>query len=220
MRTAINVVLILVAALAVGYYLRSRGPQLAENSISVPQYADTEPSADSSTSLELPDDEPVPEGWLTEFTLTERSGREVTSQSLLGQPYVVSFFFSTCPSVCVMQNQKVQQLQNEFTGQPVRFVAISVDPTVDTPERLSEYAERYKADKDQWLFLTGDLLLIRRIGGEMFRVAVSEKFHTEKFILVDAKGKVAGYYSWTEERQFEKLKADIKKMLSEIQGQS
>ena len=157
---------------------------------------------------------PEAEAWLSRFELTERSGKKVTSEELLGQPYVVSFFFSTCPSICVQQNQKLKQLQDEFEGQGVRFVAISVDPETDTPTQLREYAARFGADEKQWLFLTGDLTYIRRIGAEIFQQPVDKKFHTERFILVDREGKIEGLYSWPEAKQFEKLSETIESMLS------
>jgi len=150
---------------------------------------------------------------MSEFELTERSGKKVTSDELKGQPYVVSFFFSTCPSICIQQNQKVQELQTMFADQGVRFVSISVDPVTDNPEALREYAARFNADENQWLFMTGDLTYIRRVGAEVFRLAVDEKFHTEKFVLVGGDGAIIGYYSWPEKRQYEKLQADIRKLL-------
>ncbi len=133
---------------------------------------------------------------------------------LHGQPYVVSFFFSTCPSICVKQNQKLKELQDEFEGQGVRFVAISVDPETDTPDVLREYAARFGADKDQWLFMTGDLTYIRRVGSEIFRQPVDKQFHTERFALVDPDGKIEGFYNWPEPKQFEKLKQRISKMIA------
>ncbi len=155
----------------------------------------------------------APAGWMSEFELTERSGKAINSDALLGAPYVVSFFFSTCPSICVQQNQKVKELQDEFASKGVRFVSISVDPATDKPEVLREYATRFQADPEQWLFLTGDLGYIRRVGAEVYRLPVDEKFHTEKLVLVDAKGQIVGYYLWPEKKQFEKLKADIKLQL-------
>ena len=151
--------------------------------------------------------------WLSSFELTERNGKQVTSEQLLGSPYVVSFFFSTCPSICVRQNQKVKELQDMFEGQDVRFVAISVDPENDTPEKLREYAARFGADKEQWMFLTGDLKYIRRVGTEVFFQPVNKQFHTEKLILVDPKGKIEGNYSWPEPKQFEALQEKIREML-------
>jgi protein SCO1/2 len=62
--------------------------------------------------------------------------------------------------------------------------------------------------------MTGDLTYIRRVGGEVFRLAVDEKFHTEKFVLVHPSGSIVGYYSWPESKQFDKLKTDIRSLLT------
>lgn len=227
MRTALNLTAILVVGIIlglVGRSMRSRtdsaGPGPNET-VYTPDVAPGEKPlvADSS---EIANDEvvhpPENEAWLSRFELTERSGRLVKSEELLGQPYVVSFFFTTCPSVCPRQNQKIKELQDQFRDQGVRFLSISVDPETDSPEVLREYAARYGADKDQWLFLTGDLLYIRRIGGEIFQQPVDKGFHTEKFVLVDAEGKIEGFYSWPESRQFEKLQTAIAEMIEN--GQS
>ena len=156
---------------------------------------------------------PTDEEWLSKFELIERSGKTVKSEDLLGQPYIVSFFFSTCPSICVQQNQKLKELQEEFKGQGVRFVAISVDPETDTPERLREYATRFGASENQWLFMTGNLTYIRRVGAEIYQQPVKKKVHTERFILVDPDGKIEGMYSWPEPVQLKKLKKRIRELM-------
>jgi len=163
---------------------------------------------------------PEDEAWLSRFELTERSGETVSSEDLLGKPYVVSFFFSTCPSICKTQNRKLKELQDEFEGRGVRFLAISVDPETDTPEVLREYAARFGADADQWLFLTGDLTYIRRIGAEVFREPVAKQFHTERFTLVDAEGEIEGFYSWPERRQFAALKDKIRELIDAPEASS
>lgn len=154
------------------------------------------------------------EEWLTKFELTERSGEQRGSENLRGQPYVAGFFFSTCPSICVRQNSKVQELQTKFAGQPVRFVSISCDPEVDRPEVLAKYAERFDADPEQWYFLTGDMKYIRRIGSEKFGLAVERMGHPEKFALVDAEGEVYGLYAWSDALQWETLGKDIERMIA------
>ena len=235
MRTAINVVIILIAAVGIGLVLRSMGSN-EETSVGARSAPPLDPAgrdADSPAvvgndsahggfegnesaagmSPGAGNDELAETGWMTEFELTQRDGTLVSSRDLRGQPYVVSFFFSTCPSVCKLQNEKLQQLQTEFQGEPVRLLAISVDPEVDTPEVLTEYAKRYKADEDQWLFFTGDMLNIRRVGAEMYGVAVDRKFHTEKFILVGADGKVIRYYRWTDPGQFKQLQDEIRSLI-------
>ena len=154
--------------------------------------------------------------WLTKFTLTERSGKRMGSEELKGQPYVAGFFFTSCPSVCPRQNGKVRQLQEKFKGQPVRFVSISCDPEVDRPEVLSAYADsdRFMADENQWLFFTGDLPYIRRVGVEFFGIPIDRYFHPEKFALMDAEGKHFGYYSWDDVNQWQALQADIEKLIA------
>ncbi len=222
MRTALNITAILIVGVILGLIGRSfRTPPQTDSGpgpdevVYEPEVAPGEQPVSDSNTIENSEviHPPEAEAWLSRFELTERSGEVVTSESLLGQPYVVSFFFSTCPSICVQQNQKLKELQDQFEGQGVRFVAISVDPETDTPEQLQEYAARFGADEDQWLFLTGDLSYIRRVGGEIFQQPVNKKFHTERFVLVDQQGKIEGMYSWPEEKQFEKLKQVIEGML-------
>jgi protein SCO1/2 len=221
MRTATNLAAILIVGFILGLVGRafrnqsaSSGPGPDDVVYTADVAPGEEPLVDSS---QISNDEvarpPEDEAWLSRFELTERSGRLVSSEDLKGQPYVVSFFFTTCPSVCPRQNEKVKELQQQFEGKGVRFLSISVDPDTDTPEVMREYAVRYGADKNQWLFLTGDLTYIRRIGAEIFQQPIDRGFHTEKFVLVDAEGKIEGFYSWPEKLQFEKLQTAIEKMI-------
>ncbi|MCC6507994.1 MAG: SCO family protein [Pirellulaceae bacterium] len=153
--------------------------------------------------------------WLTEFELTERSGKLISSQSFLGQPYVIGFFYATCPSICVRQNEKFKVLQEKFRGQPIRLVEITCDPEVDRPEVLAEYANRFDADPEQWLFFTGDMDYISRVGSEMYSIGVMRRGHPEKFALVDAKGKIFGYYTWSDAAQWQTLQQDMAKLIAE-----
>ena len=223
MKTVGNIILILVLGVALGLIgrsLRNRASQdIGPSPDDVVYTNDVAPGEEPlvADSSEVEKDEvarpPAIPGLLTRFELTERSGKTVTSDDLLGEPYVVSFFFTTCPSVCPQQNQKLKVLAEEYKDRGIKFLAISVDPETDTPEVLREYAARFNADKDQWLFLTGDLLYIRRIGGDMFQQPINKGFHTERFVLVDAEGKIEGFYSWPEAKQMEKLRKAIDEMI-------
>ena len=222
MRTAWNITLILLAGAGLGLLIR---PYLRQAEVEQPgpgdvvfrnDGSDINDDPDALSNIENPDPSHPPddEEWLSRFELIERNGELVKSEQLLGQPYVVSFFFSTCPSICVQQNQKLKELQEAFKGEGVRFVAISVDPETDTPEVLTEYAARFGADAEQWLFMTGDLTYIRRIGGEIFRQPVNKQFHTERFVLVDPEGKIEGFYNWPDKPQFKKLQEKIREMIN------
>jgi cytochrome oxidase Cu insertion factor (SCO1/SenC/PrrC family) len=153
--------------------------------------------------------------WTRTFSLTERSGRMVKSDELLGEPYVACFFFSTCPGTCKRQSSEMRLLQSKFKDKPIKLVSFSVDPEVDTPEVLAEYANTFNADKDRWLFLTGSLDDIIKVGTEMFFLpGVERRGHPDRFCLVDAKGDLVGSYLWVEPEQRELLVAHIEELLS------
>ena len=154
------------------------------------------------------------DGWLKEFELTERSGKSIQSQDLRGEPYIACFFFSTCPGTCTRQSNQMQLLQNKFKGKPIKFVSISVDPEIDTPDVLSEYADKFQANKDRWLFLTGDMGYIIRIGTEKFFLSgVEKRGHPDKFCLVDAQGDLVGSYSWQAQAERDLLTAHANELL-------
>ena len=109
-------------------------------------------------------------GQVPEFTLTERSGRSVTAGDLRGRVWVANFIFTQCPGVCPALSARMAALQQALRarresgapGNDVRLVSISVDPTRDTPEVLRRYAARFRADPDDWLFLTGSRGAVQR----------------------------------------------------------
>ncbi|MEL6895702.1 MAG: SCO family protein [Planctomycetota bacterium] len=152
---------------------------------------------------------------LARYTLTERSGDSFDSDSLKGTPHVVSFFYSSCPSICVMQNKKVSELQKEFGGRDIKFVSISVDPDKDTPQQLTEYAARFGADPDQWLFLTGEWDNIRRISNDVYHAYASKENHIERLLLIDRQGELAFVCDWSEPRRLKRLRQKIREMLRE-----
>lgn len=174
----------------------------------------TSPPVKSSRHRQPEPSSPAAEEWLSGFELIERSGKTVRSEELKGQPYVVGFFFTLCPSICVNQNAKVKELQEKYRGQPLRLLSISCDPEVDRPEVLREYAERFDADPEQWLFLTGKLNYITRVAAEMYFLAAERRFHAEKFVLVDAQGNNVGFYTWSDPLQFNQLERDIDQLLA------
>lgn len=155
--------------------------------------------------------------WLTEFTLTERSGKKVSSDQLAGQPYVTSFFFASCPAYCMQQNQKVAGVAAEYGPKGVKFVSITVDPDNDTPAVLREYAHKLKADEDDWLFLTGDQKYIARIGAEMFSVVAEKLTHSEKLVVSDKWGNIRGRFYWNNPAEMAEMRTMLDQLLAETE---
>ncbi len=153
--------------------------------------------------------------WIRDFTLTASTGEEFHSQDLLGNVWVVSFFFTTCPSTCRAQNDMVGRLQREFGGQGVKFVCITCDPETDTVERMRDYARLYNAEPGEWMFLTGDMTYIRRIGSERFDVPVDRRAHVDRLIVVDKAGDVRGKFDWHDTGQVARLKELLVELAAE-----
>ena len=64
---------------------------------------------------------------------------------------------ATCTSACPAKNGNLEKIQNflgQRLGRDVFILSITVDPVIDTPARLKEYAKTYHA-KPGWHFLSG-----------------------------------------------------------------
>jgi protein SCO1 len=72
------------------------------------------------------------------------------------RPVVLNFIYTTCNGICPMLSQTLSFLQSKLGAQrdSVRMVSVSLDPEQDTPQRLSEYAERFHAGPE-WHHYTG-----------------------------------------------------------------
>ena len=99
------------------------------------------------------------EKYFTDVELLDQDGKKVRfySDVLKGKTVVVNAFFTSCTSVCPPMNrnmQKIQEVLGDRVGRDVFLVSLTVDPEVDTPTRLKEYAKKFNAGRG-WIFLTG-----------------------------------------------------------------
>ncbi len=173
-----------------------------------------------------------------DFEFTNQNGKTITNKSYEGKVYVVEFFFTTCPTICPIMNQKMVTIQDEFFGNPNFGIAsISITPEIDTPEILKEYANTYKITHPNWNLLTGkseDIVYALSNKGFKLFVGKGEENHggfehSGLFALVDKDGIIRSrkdehgnpilYYRALEEHGFEdqikELKEDIKILLNE-----
>lgn len=98
--------------------------------------------------------------YFTDVVLINQNGEKVRfySDLLAGKVVIINSFFATCKGVCLPMNrnlEKIQEALGERVGKDVYIISISVDPTVDTPPRLKEYAKKLNA-RPGWYFLSGD----------------------------------------------------------------
>ena len=98
--------------------------------------------------------------YFTDVLLINQNGEKMRfySDLLKGKVVIINSFFATCQGSCLPMNrnlEKVQQALGDHVGRDVFILSISVDPLVDTPPKLKDYAKKLNA-RPGWYFLTGD----------------------------------------------------------------
>ena len=98
--------------------------------------------------------------YFTDTTLVDQHGKGVRfySDLLEGRVVIINTFYTDCEGEeCPTTMDKLQAIQGwlgDRLGSEAHILSISVDPENDTPQRLREYAERFRA-RAGWYFLTG-----------------------------------------------------------------
>jgi protein SCO1 len=171
---------------------------------------------------------PLPEiGQVPEFSFTERSGRTVSREDLLGHIWVADFFFTSCTGPCPEMSLRMKSLQQSVINEnlPVTLVSVSIDPEYDRPAVLKRYADKFGADPDRWLFLTGDdqkrVQALVRTGfliGVKQATATAPIIHSTYFLLIDPAGRIRGVYQGLEPTTKRTLLADVRRLVIDGKG--
>lgn len=155
---------------------------------------------------------------LPDFQFTDRSGKTVTKQDLLGKPWLIGFIFTRCAGPCPKVTGQMKLLQQQ-TG--VQLVSLTVDPDWDTPEVLAKYAETYSGlkagEEEKWYFLTGDKQEIFGLVQKGFKMPVQETvgkdrvpgfevIHSVNIMQVDAEGRVVAKYNALKDEEMVRLR--------------
>jgi protein SCO1/2 len=150
MKRQIVIMLLLAAAI----FIR------ADNSVAQTQAPAPPPAPHDHSHMAKTSENASPaEKYFTDVELINQDGKRVHlySDVLKGKTVVVNAFFTSCTSVCPPMNrnmEKIQEALGDRVGRDVFLVSITVDPEVDTPVRLKEYAKKFHAGAG-WVFLTG-----------------------------------------------------------------
>jgi protein SCO1/2 len=90
--------------------------------------------------------------------LTNQDGERVSLRQLLAgpKPVLLNYIFTSCTTICPVLSASFAQTQRSLGDEAdkVRLVSISIDPEHDTPARLHDYAQRFRA-AEGWELLTG-----------------------------------------------------------------
>jgi protein SCO1 len=173
--------------------------------------------------------EPLPVlGETGAFSLTNQLGQPVSAEALRGRIWVGDLIFTRCPGPCLLMTRNLSAVQSRLGDDAgALLVSLSADPEHDTPEVLRSYAERFEADPRRWHFLTGPKAELYRFALDDLKLAAEEidpaqrenlndlYVHSTRFVLVDGKGQVRGYFDGTDEAVLERLLAAIRRLRRE-----
>lgn len=156
------------------------------------------------------------------FTLMESAGKEIGSEDLSGEAYVVDLIFTHCASICPRMTAEMSRLEKQTRDLPdLRFVSVSVDPERDTPAVLDAYAQRVGANRDRWYFLTGEKTEIWRLASDGFLLPLlegkpelgdDEIIHSQYFVLVDGNAAIRGVYDFRDSEAMLRLRGDLRRL--------
>ncbi len=131
----------------------------------------------NAKDTEVGDPSPFASSRIPDVRILDQNGNRINFYSDLvkGKTVAINFIFTTCTTICPPLTATFRRVQQDLAQRApqVRLISISVDPSTDTPERLRDFAAKFKAGPG-WTFVTGekgdvDSLL------KAFGVAVADK---------------------------------------------
>ncbi len=84
-----------------------------------------------------------------------QNNEEIELKDLKGEVLVVVMIYTTCKAACPRLVADMRSISEKVNSKEVKYVLVSIDPEVDTPERLKEFAIENQMDTEQWVFLQG-----------------------------------------------------------------
>jgi protein SCO1/2 len=157
-------------------------------------------------------------GQVPDFQLTSQTGQPFDGKSLDGHVWVADFIYTTCDGPCPMMSSQMHRVQISTAGMPdVKLVSFTVDPQHDTPPVLAKYSTHFQPDPDRWFFLTGDRERLNDLGLKGFKLngVDGSMTHSTRFVLVDQKRQIRGYYLTSQDVFMPQLVHDIRQLESE-----
>jgi protein SCO1/2 len=162
------------------------------------------------------------------FQLVDQDGQAFGTADLKGQVWIADFIFTSCSSACPRLTEAMRDLEvhlvNRGEANPTRLVSITVDPERDTPVKLREYADQFGVVGRRWKFLTGPTDRIQKAVVDGFKQGVEKEkdpnapngftiLHGTKMVLVDALGRIRGFYDANDHEEMAKLREHISLLL-------
>ena len=157
-------------------------------------------------------------GTVPDFTLTSQNGSEFRGSSLDGSVWVADFFFTHCTGPCPRMSSRFRHIEKTFAGQKdLKLVSLTVDPRRDTVPVIADYARVFNAEPGRWFFLTGPMDRLNHLCRDVFLLGSVDGNldHSTRFVLVDRRRRIRGFYRSDDSGSMKKLMGDIQSLLRE-----
>src|SRR5215813_13313780 len=131
----------------------------------------TTPAPSPSPAAATPENYSFSSMQIPNVRVLDQNGRALDfyTDLIKGQNVAINFIFTTCTTVCPVLTATFRRVQVELEKSQLdtKLISVSVDPTIDTPERLRDFAGKFKAGPG-WTFVTGEKsdidTLLRQLG--------------------------------------------------------
>jgi protein SCO1/2 len=146
-------------------------------------------------------------GQIADFTLTNQNGQVTTLADLTNHVWIADIIFTRCAGPCPVMTGHMKLLQAALSPtSKVKLVTLTTDPDNDTPPVLKKYGERYGADSNRWMFLTGTKKEIAALASGSLKLSsvpvkldeqknpVDLFIHSTYFVVVDKRAKLRGVF--------------------------
>lgn len=167
----------------------------------------------SDQLIDLNEDNPYSQLFIPDFKLVDRNGVEFDETFLDGKYTVVDFFYTSCPLICPGMSAVMRDIQFATADTDIQLLSISIDPEVDTPEVLKNYANGFKADPSRWKFGRGtpDMtqILLMGVGFDLGNLNIEDGFrmidHPSSILLVGPDRHVIDLYTFSDPDEIQEL---------------
>lgn len=161
-----------------------------------------------------------------DFSYTDHRGETVSLEELKGTPWLATFAFTSCETVCPPMMFNMTEIQEELKESGIeeyKIIAFSVDPAVDTPEKMQEYLTQFSVpDESKWHLLTGYTQeQIGKFASDNFKSFVkkdpssNQVIHGTSFYLVDQEGRVVNNYDGFKNVPVDEIRENLEKLIEE-----
>jgi protein SCO1 len=134
-----------------------------------------------------------------DFALTDQAQAQIRLSQLEGKVVAFTFGYSRCPNptYCLRLSNNLSTVERRFhdrAGRDLVLLTIMIDPDHDQGATLAQYAGVFKANTEDWHFLTGPLSEIKQVAGMFGMNFWSDEgllTHTLHTVVIDRQGRLA-----------------------------